>query len=278
MRTGLAWVIAAAVAVSTPGCGAARPLVLDSAAPPAAGAGRDERAVATILADVRGALEEELGEPAPAVRLVLHADRESFARGLAAEGLDPGLSRASAQTMDGIGGPGWVHVHGPALYALSRRDRIAMLAHEVVHVLQYAWADGRRGASDQWLREGFAEWLTGRVMVRLGLVAPQEWDRRLEALRRSVSSVQRPPLTRLRRFPDWLRWVEATRGPEAYDVVAVAVQRLIERRGVAAVVDYFRRFAARDDADAVFLDVFGTTVDDFDRDVRAWMRGAPARR
>ena len=270
--------MAAVVAGSTPGCGAARPLVLDSAAPPAAAAGRSGRAAAALLADVRGALEVELGEPAPAVRLVLHADRAAFARGLAAEGLDSALSRASAQTMDGIGGPGWVHVHGPALRALPRRDRIAMLAHEVAHVFQYAWADGRRGASDQWLREGFAEWLTGRVLVRLGLVAPQEWDRRLEALRRRVSSVERPPLTRLRRFPDWLRWVEASRGPEAYDVVVLAVQRLIERRGVAAVVDYFRRFAARDDADAVFLEVFGATVDDFDHDVRAWMREAPARR
>src|SRR5262249_62084198 len=43
------------------------------------------------------------------------------------------------------------------------------LAHELTHVVQYQLAGGRRGRSEQWLREGMADWVACQVLERLGV-------------------------------------------------------------------------------------------------------------
>jgi hypothetical protein len=43
-------------------------------------------------------------------------------------------------------------------------DRVALLAHEMAHSFQYELGGGRRGTSDQWLREGFADWVAIGVL------------------------------------------------------------------------------------------------------------------
>lgn len=256
----------------------AGPLVIETPAPVEADAGRDERAYGRVLADVRSAMEEELGVQVPPFKLVLHPGRDSFARGLQSVGLDPALARASSQTMDGIGGPGWVQVNERALAVLDWRTRTAMLAHEIVHVLQYEWAGGQRGASEQWLREGFAEWVTERVLVRLGLSDPRGLERRWASVRRRAASRDRPQLVHLRTFPEWLRWVSATQDGAAYDFAAVAVDALVRRHGVDAVVDYFTRFESRQDGDRVFREVFGQSVEEFDAAVVESFTPARSRR
>ena len=74
-----------------------------------------------------------------------------------------------------------------------------------------------------------------------------------------------PPLVELRTFPEWLRWVESRRDAVPYDYAALAVDRLAARHGVAALVDYFTRFARSHDGDRVFEDVFGQSIAQFDR-------------
>lgn len=265
-RLALAALAAAAACVQPP-----VPLVVETPVPASATVDRAARPYAAVLDNVRAALEIELGVVVPPFRLVLHPDEGSFARGLQSTGADPAFARATARTMDGIGGPGWVQVHRPMLEALNWRERTAMLVHEVVHVLQYAWAGGRRGTSEQWLREGFAEWVTERALIRLGHHDEREARARLAAMPRRLASLPRPPLGQLRTFPEWLRWVDSRRDAEPYALAAVAADRLIQLHGVSAVIGYFRQFETGQDRDRAFQQAFGRSVDEFDDDLRRWM-------
>lgn len=237
----------------------------------------DPESYSRLLERIRQALAEELQVEVPPFEVVLHRDRHSFAQGLASRGNEAAFARATALAMDGIGGPGWVELHWPALDALSWDERTAMLAHEVVHVLQYSWTGGRRGASEQWLREGFAEWCTRRVLARLhigqGTMAEPE-----PLVRRHLRGMQRPPLTRLRSFQEWLRWVDSRRDALPYLLATTAATRLVERHGAQTLVGYFRRFERSEDRDGIFLDVFDRTIAEFDAEFTEWVeRGDPRR-
>ena len=44
-------------------------------------------------------------------------------------------------------------------------------SHEVAHAAQYEWAGGHRGTSDQWLREGYADWVQAHVLDSMGVLS-----------------------------------------------------------------------------------------------------------
>jgi hypothetical protein len=276
---GAAAVLAAVLGLA--GCATARaPLVIDTPDASAAARldGREPGSYRDALASIRLALEEELGETVPPFQVVFHPDRDAFAQGLASKGNAPAFARATAQTMDGIGGPGWVQLHRPALDVLDWRSRTAMLAHEVVHVLQYAWAGGRRGASEQWLREGFAEWVTMRVLVRMRLVPERAIEQRLDSMRRRVASARRPPLLELRTFQQWLRWVDSSEDQLPYALATVAAGHVVEQHGMAATIHYFRRFETSDQADRAFREAFGVDIGPFDTALQESLRRPAGRR
>mgnify|MGYP003399901864 CR=1 FL=1 len=70
--------------------------------------------------------------------------------------------------------------NGDAMSSLSWASRVGTLAHELVHILQYDIAGGRRGTSEQWLREGFAEWVSLDVLQRIGGLPPGAAKRHFE--------------------------------------------------------------------------------------------------
>lgn len=232
--------------------------------------GRGPDGYRDALALIMNAFEESLGLPRADVSLVLFSNRRSFEHGLLAAGYPPALAR-SASSFAAIGGARAVLVNAGVVNRFDRKGRIQLVAHELVHSLQYQFGGGTRGASEQWLREGFAEWVSYRVTAHLGLAS---FDSLREDLLRPLEGARfgllPAPLDNLATFP---QWVDAQRRYEVplYAQAFIAVELLIEMRGIPAIIDYFERFGTTSDYERAFVDAFGLERAAFDPVfVRRW--------
>jgi hypothetical protein len=224
-------------------------------------------AALTLVLD---ALERELELPRVDVSLVLFPSQRAFEQGLLKIGYTKSLAR-SASSFNAIGGRRAVLMNAGTTDGLTRTQRIRLIAHEVVHTLQYQLSGGTRGASEQWLREGFAEWVACRVTARLGLAS---FDSLREDLIGQLSGARfgmpHAPFENLATFP---QWVEAQ---QRYDVplyaqAFIAAELLVEMRGIPAVVGYFERFKHTQDRASAFTEAFGLEPAAFDRTfMRRW--------
>ena len=222
------------------------------------------------LAAIMDTFEQALGLPRADVKLVLFADRRSFEEGLLTSGYPPELAR-SASSFSAIGGARVVFVNAGVVNRFNRTGRVQLVAHELVHSLQYQFSGGTRGASEQWLREGFAEWVSFRVTAHLGLASFDSLrDDLLAPLASARFGLLPAPFDALVTFP---QWVDAQRRSEAplYPQAFMAVEQLIEMRGVPAVIGYFERFKTTNEHEGAFASAFGLKRATFDRAfVRRW--------
>lgn len=217
-----------------------------------------------ILAAVTTGLEREVGLPRVDVPLVLFPNQRAFERGLIQVGYTKALAR-SASSFNAIGGAKAVLVNAALVNRLDRTRRVRLLAHEVVHSIQYHLGGGTRGASEQWLREGFAEWAAYRVTASLGLAS---FDSLREDLLQELSSPEmgrRPaPFNRLGTFPQWVE-AQGRYDVPLYAQAFVAAELLIEMRGVPAMIRYFEYFKQSKDHRRAFTDAFGLEPLAFER-------------
>ena len=192
------------------------------------------------------------------------------------DGLPAGLAQQVASTLDAVGRPGKVLVNETAFRNLRWPQRVRVLSHELTHTAQYALAGGRRGASEQWIREGFAEWVSWRVIeeLKLGTLASQRGraERRVLAARHSHNL---PPLAELVTGQDLLSQLARHRLAPIYDQAFLGVDMLIAEHGVQRVFDYFRLFGESDDRMTNFESAFGEPMASFharfkDRLTRHW--------
>jgi hypothetical protein len=223
-------------------------------------------------------MERELGIVRFEVSLHLFPGRDTFQAALVARGYSSDFARDTARAMTAIGGSRAVLVNEGNLEGAPWGRRLGLLAHELAHSLQYELGGGLRGTSDQWLREGFAEWVSLRVLQRLEAASlDHSRHRALGALRR-----RRPgdltPLGEMVTFP---QWVALGQGPHAglvYDQAFAAVDFLIRRHGYRQAVRYFELFTRSADRAANFRAAFGEDLGDFERAFRAevwpWPRSA----
>ncbi len=214
-------------------------------------------------------MEGPLGLPPVAFSVSFFPNRSRLEEGLVAEGYAPAVAARAAAALDGVGIPRRVLLNERSLARATWADRVAMLSHELVHVLQYELAGGRRSTSEQWLREGFAEWVSGRVLE--GLQLSGAGTKRARA-RRAVALADLSRLPALAELAAWDQWVDLrTTNPRlpVYPYAYLAVDLLVERHGVDAVLDYFRRFAVSNDADGAFRFAFGETRSDLEAALRA---------
>ena len=235
----------------------------------ASGGGRAS-AYSAALASVLDGLEQELALPRLDVSLVLFPSRRAFEQGLLETGYTAALAR-SASAFNAIGGARAVLINAAAADGLTRAERIRLIAHEVTHTLQYQLGGGTRGMSAQWLREGFAEWVACRVTSRLGLASFASLRSELvDQLAAARIGLPHAPFDRLATFP---QWVEAQQRYEAplYVQAFIAVELLLELRGVPAVLRYFEQFSTAQDHQRPFVDAFGLEAAAFERAfVRRW--------
>ena len=220
------------------------------------------------MATATEAIHQELGRPRFPVALHLYPGRESLESALVASGYEVDFARATARTMTAIGGYGRVLINERNLAEAPWERRLSLLAHELVHSLQYELGGGHRGTSDQWLREGFAEWVSVRVLERLQ-AATLERARHEARLGVRAHGGRRPALQEMVTFPQWVALGQGGHGPMVYDLAFASVDFLIRRHGVESVLRYFERFARSQDREENFRAAFGEDLGSFDAALRA---------
>lgn len=131
------------------------------------------------------------------------------------------------------------------------------LAHEYTHNIEYALSVQR---GSQWLREGFADWVAAKVLHSLG------WQDYALSLHRAKSEVSRlkmslPTLSDLEESAKWAVWANDPRGAIlTYRLAFLAVDRLIDKKGLQGVIDYFRSLN--------FQGSFGLSWSDFETEFK----------
>jgi hypothetical protein len=215
------------------------------------------------IASITRIFERDLEFPRYPVALHFYADHRAFEAGLLASGYDATLARNTARTMEAVGGYRRVLLNEAAFSRQPWPARVTSVAHELAHSLQYELGGGRRGTSDQWLREGFAEWLALQVSHRLRGLRFQEARRRYLEIVRRFDRTGAPALAEMVTFPQWVA-LSSRRGNVPYAHAFLAVDYLIERHGIPAVLEYFRRFATSWDRVGNFRATFGENLETFE--------------
>jgi hypothetical protein len=221
-----------------------------------------------ILTDVLNALEQDTGLPRVDVSLVLFPSRDAFERGLLEIGYSKALAR-SASSFNAIGGARAVLVNAAIVNRMTRTQRVRLIAHEVVHSIQYHLGGGVRGASEQWLREGFAEWVACRVTAHLGLDSFDSLrNDLLEGLAAPHVGLRPAPLDKLATFRQWVE-AQGRYDTPLYSQAFIAAELLVEEHGVPAMIRYFEYFKGTQDRERGFTEAFGIERASFER---AFMR------
>jgi hypothetical protein len=218
----------------------------------------------TAVASIADVMTRDLGLPPARAALHFHRDSDAFQAALEASGYDPALARDTARTLGAVGGSGRVLINDASLREAAWVFRVALIAHELTHTLQYDFAGGIRGASDQWLREGFADWVEMRVLVALGFTSEREARRVVLSRVRDEGAGRFPPLAQMATFPDWVRLAGTIEQEALYGYVMLAAELLLDRHGLAAVIEYFRMFGRSDDRFANFRLAFGDDLAAFE--------------
>jgi hypothetical protein len=217
------------------------------------------------LSAVLWVMENRLSLPPFSGSLELYHSHSSMALALQRDGYEPSVAERIAEQLDGLTKPGRIFADESVLRWQHWPARIAFLAHEMTHVAEFAWANGRRGSSGQWLREGLAEWVSWQVADELKLGSYHA--RRRTALLRLRDAVGRktlPPFRDLVSQKAWLRNGRRHSLDPSYDQAFLATEFLIELHGLPAVLQYFRRFARSDDSAANFRAAFGEEREHFE--------------
>jgi hypothetical protein len=222
------------------------------------------------LATITSVMRRDLDLPVGDASLIFYRDRDAFRVALVQNGYDQQLAVDAAQTMTAVSGFRRVLLNDEIVDALDWPRRVALLAHELTHTLQYDVARGRRGTSDQWLREGFAEWVEIEVLIALRLTTRR--DARRLAVQRVRDAGALPPLQDLVTFPQWVGVAQRTGTDAVYGQAMLAATQLIERHGAPAVVAYFARFGRSNARQANFRDSFGEDLRVFDRKFQTYLK------
>lgn len=226
----------------------------------------------TALATVVAVLEEELGFPTLSARLRFVPNRESMGQILKAEGFPDYMAVRLAELLDGIALPGTILVNEESVQRLTWSARVRFLAHELTHVAQNQLGGNRRTPSNQWLREGFAEWVAWYVMESL---APGSLDIKRRSAERQVALAHHrgdlPVLAELATAADFFSQTPRHLAPFFYAKSFLAADLLVERHGVEAMVSYFSLFARSDNPIANFQIAFGISQSAFEQEFSSYV-------
>lgn len=223
-----------------------------------------------VLVSIAAVMERDLGLPELRAALHFYPNQQAFRGALEASGYNSDLARNTAAAMAAIGGFRRVLLNDSALRRLQSSQRIALLAHELTHTVQYEFSGGRRSTSEQWLREGFADWVSVYVLESLDLSTREgARERALNGLRAVGERRGLPSFSDMVTFPDWVALSARPAGEAIYEHALLAVDFLIDRHDLARVIAYFRLFAKSDDRLRNFQTAFGEDLPAFEAAFRA---------
>jgi hypothetical protein len=209
----------------------------------------------SALATIGSLFERDFGFPRLSVTLTFYPDEKAVEAALLASGHDPSLARDGAARLRAIAAHEHVIVNESKMRDREWADQVASLAHELVHCLQYQLGGGVRGTSEQWLREGFAEWVALAVLERLRALETGEPRRLMLEQLRATDPARAPSTDAMMTGPQWVG-LGARRDIAPQAQATLAVDLLIERHGIPAVLAYFERFAAAQDPQGNFRAAF----------------------
>jgi hypothetical protein len=139
---------------------------------------------------------------------------------------------------------------------------IWLLAHEYGHNIHYEVA-GVIPRTDPWFNEGFAEWVAAKTFDALG------WQDYHHSIHRVTKETSRhrdllPRVANLRNSQAWRRTSGFTHGEiRTYSLALVAVDRLIQTKKLPSAVQLLSA--------NVFNESFGSSYDQFDRDLSSYL-------
>ncbi len=232
-----------------------------------------DSALAVVASLLRSKFELPVSQP----KLLLYPSREAFESNLVhVVRFDPVYAREVAGWAVAVGAPEMVLANEEALERIPWSERIRVLAHELVHTVQYGLAGGRRGTSDQWLREGFADWIAYRVLESLDLGGPL--NRRTLLLARIKGAAHRSscaPLSEMVTLEDFMKSRIRFGGSSVYGQSLLATEFLVQRHGVRPVLNYFGLFRQSDDRLKNFRAAFGEDLPAFEKEFVAYLQDSP---
>jgi hypothetical protein len=140
----------------------------------------------------------------------------------------------------------------------SWAGQLRLLAHELTHVMQMDLVEGRSVTSDQWIREGLAEWVGYKVAAALGA---ESFDKGRESALASIAERKFyqtfPSLNQLALNSEWLTWSRTLGHSGTYGQAFIAVDFLIADKGLPAVINYFQLFKKLNNRARNFATAFG---------------------
>lgn len=152
-----------------------------------------------------------------------------------------------------------IHINLERTKGRSWISLVRILAHEYTHTVEHTFTGShRRGA--QWIREGFASWVAAKVLHAIG------WEDYATSLRRARQAVvaEKDSLPRLSELDDPRDWIKIASQPKGsimtYGLALVAVDRLMEKKGVPDMIQYF---SSED-----FQRSFGLSWNEFERELK----------
>jgi hypothetical protein len=180
-----------------------------------------EQAMAAIITVGR----EDLGLPVERVlpvKLYIHATRASFLRDVYGSEFNPDWVFATA-----VARAGEIHVNAADLKDIPVGEWVEILAHEYGHVVHSA--SGFLAESAPWFREGFAEWISVRVLHALGWT---NYDAEVQQAAEEFLNIRRTQTV------SWRAWLEGPvvsarrHGPHDlptnYRLALLAVHQMVE--------------------------------------------------
>lgn len=170
------------------------------------------------------------------VRVILAGDKNDFVEALVHDGkASPVAADEKAEYALGVSGRSTI-IERPGRQA--KPDEVAfLLCHELTHQYQVQVAKGRFAAV-HWLSEGVADYLAARLVADMGLGRLDGFRRRWE--KTVAASPDRPRLAGLHGWEDWHAARKRFGAGLIYRMSGLAVLELVDRKGSAALFDYFK--------------------------------------
>jgi hypothetical protein len=269
-RRGLRRVLLIALAIAVTGCAQGRtvvPVRMQPATSLPSPIIADLSSYEATVRTVAGVINRDIGLPLPeTVMVYVYSSRQVFEEGLVADGQ---VSRVRAAELSdfaiGVGKRRQLLLHHERNVAST--EWVRLVAHELAHVSQIEMAEGE-GRAEQWLAEGMAEWVSFRVLERLGL------DTVARRRRIAIATIRDHAPILARRLdleslgtPRGFTVRHLREGSQAtYQMTYLLADYLIARESFGSVVEYFRLFARRADRRANFQAAFGQALREFEQE------------
>jgi len=254
----------------------------DAVAPPPYG----NKDYAQTLAAIASVMSRDFKLPVVDVSVTVYQSQVSYESGVVAEAvrdrerlqqrLGSGAKLPSeAESVDSarrlavssaaVGNYRKVFLDGSRASKLRWHEWVRLLAHELTHSAQRELINGRPSSADQWLREGFAEWVGYKVADKFGAENFAKSRQSVIDLIATARSYQTfPGLNQLARNSGWVTWLRTLGRAGTYGQALIAVDVLIEQKGIEAMVDYFRLFGKLNNREKNFSIAFGEALSSFD--------------